>query len=215
MYRPLTDHLPTAFFKVQLVQYFPLNLCPVLKHVLEEAFFQSLFSVFTFSQMKVLDYGLIAAAKEIQEVAHAALKSASESESEGHKKDQEACMRAVDEHTKNALHDLDKKEAKRKSVVKSVTDFRHSVVKDFLKTHMINKKRYCPYCTAPSRDVRSEYNSRIFLKALSTREAQKWAATKVVHDQQKKREKDNNEDDSDSEQEDWDNATPEAKGVWF
>ena len=136
--------------------------------------------------MKLLDYGLIADAKQLEEVSQTALKASAEQESSGHKKTQQACIEAIDNHIKSVLQGLNKKEARNKSVVKSVTDFRHSIVKDFLRTYMVNKRRSCPYCRAPSRDVRCEYNSRIFLKPLSNREAKKWAATRIVQGEEQR-----------------------------
>ena len=126
--------------------------------------------------MKVLDYGLIVAADELQQIAFTALNG---SESADNVREI-ACIAALDKYVKKVLNGIDKKETRCKSVAKNVTDYRHRIIKEFMQTHMANKRRYCPGCKAPSRDVRSEYNSRVFLKALSAREANKWVRTQAI-----------------------------------
>ncbi|KAL9951314.1 hypothetical protein ACROYT_G043957 [Oculina patagonica] len=133
-------------------------------------------------QMKVLDYGLIAATEELQQIAFTAL-NGSESDDKAR---EILCIAALDKHVKKVLNDIDKKETRQKSVAKNVTDYRHRIIKEFMQTHMANKRRYCPGCKAPSRDVRSEYNSRVFLKALSAREANKWVTTQAIQAHLKK-----------------------------
>ena len=129
--------------------------------------------------MKVLDYGLIAVAEELQHVANKALNS---DESTYNTKDfqEEDCIAALDKHVKQALKGLDKTEARGKSVAKNVTNFRHQIIKDFMGSYMVNKRRYCAVCKAPSREVKSQYNSQVFLKGLSFKEANKWAKIKVA-----------------------------------
>lgn len=132
--------------------------------------------------MKVLDYGLIAATEELQQIAFTAL-NGSESDDKAR---EILCIAALDKHVKKVLNDIDKKETRQKSVAKNVTDYRHRIIKEFMQTYMANKRRYCPGCKAPSRDVRSEYNSRVFLKALSAREANKWVTTQAIQAHLKK-----------------------------
>lgn len=93
----------------------------------------------------------------------------------------QSCMNSIDKHVRNILRNLDKKEARNKANGMNVTDIRHKISKKFMKTNMVSKRRYCSNCKAPSREIRSEYNSRLYLKALPKREAQKWASTKVAH----------------------------------
>lgn len=130
--------------------------------------------------MKVLDYGLIAVAEELPHVANSAINSGESTETTVNIQDEDVCIAALDKHVKEALKGLDKTEAKLKAVAKNVTNFRHEIIKDFMSSHMTNKRRYCPVCNAPAREVRSEHNSRLFLKALSAREANKWAKARVV-----------------------------------
>ena len=137
-------------------------------------------SIFSCSQMKVLDYGLITVAEELQHVAHTSMNPNEPTENTNDIQDEEVCIVALDKHVKQALKGLDKTDARRKSVVKNVTNFRHQIIKEFMSSYMGNKRRYCPVCKAPSREVRSEHNSRVFLKGLSSREAHKWVQTKIV-----------------------------------
>lgn len=136
------------------------------------------------SQMKVLDYGLIAVAEELQQIAFTALNSSESKDNSRQLVD--TCIANLDKHVKKVLNGIDKKEALQKSVAKNVTNCRHRIIKEFMQSHMVNKRRYCPGCKAPSRDVRSEYNSRVFLKALSAREANKWVNTRVINEPLKK-----------------------------
>lgn len=132
--------------------------------------------------MKVLDYGLIAATDELQQIAFTALNGDEVAENA----QEILCIAALEKHVKKVLNGIDKKETRQKSVAKNVTDYRHRIIKEFMHSHMGNKRRYCPGCKAPSRDVRSEYNSRVFLKALSAREANKCLTAQTVQAHLKK-----------------------------
>lgn len=134
--------------------------------------------------MKVLDYGLIAVTEELQQIAFTALNDCESNDNSIQLED--TSIAALDRHVKKVLNSIDKREALQKSVAKNVTNCRHRIIKEFMRSHMVNKRRYCPGCKAPSRDVRSEYNSRVFLKALSAREANKWVNTRVIHEHLKK-----------------------------
>lgn len=129
--------------------------------------------------MKVLDYGLIAVAEELQHVANNVIISDESIKSRTDSQIEDICS-VLDKHVKKALEGLDKTEARGKAVAKNVTNLRHQIIKGFMSRHMVNKRRYCPVCEAPSREVRSEHNSRIFLKGLSVREANKWLQMQVV-----------------------------------
>ena len=129
--------------------------------------------------MKVLDYGLIAVAEELQHVANNVMDADDSNKTTSVIQDEDVCS-ALDKRVKKALKGLDKVEARVKAVAKNVTNFRHQIIKDFMSSHMVNKRRYCPVCEAPSREVRSEHNSRLFLKGLSVREANKWIQTRIV-----------------------------------
>ncbi|XP_048588420.1 DNA-directed RNA polymerase I subunit RPA1 isoform X2 [Nematostella vectensis] len=132
------------------------------------------------SQMKVLDYGLISVAEELEEIVKNVLSNGA-TEKSGKDAMDENCVAALNKHVRTVLHELDKSESRKKANSMNVTDFRHALLKKFSKTHLSTKRRYCSMCKAPSRDVRHEYNSRLYLKPLPNREAQKWAATKVAH----------------------------------
>ena len=129
--------------------------------------------------MKVLDYGLIAVAEELQHVANNVMDPDDSNKSTSDIQDGDVCS-ALDKHIKKALKGLDKAEARVKAVAKNVTNFRHQIIKEFMSSYMVNKRRYCPVCEAPSREVRSEHSSRLFLKGLSVREANKWIQTRVI-----------------------------------
>ena len=128
------------------------------------------------SQMKVLDYGLISVAEELQQVSISALNL----DAANTVQDDDVYSTALNNRVKQVLKGVDKKEAKATSVAKNVTNFRHCIIKEFMKNHMVNKKRHCPFCHLPARLVRSEYDSRIFLKAMSAREANKWVKVQVA-----------------------------------
>ena len=134
--------------------------------------------------MKVLDYGLIAVTEELQQIAFTALNGSESNDNSLQLGD--TCIATLDKHVKKVLNGIDKKEALQKSVAKNVTNCRHQIIKEFMRSHMLHKKRYCPGCKAPSRDVRSEYKSRVFLKGLSAREANRWMNTQVIHEHLKK-----------------------------
>ena len=131
--------------------------------------------------MKVLDYGLIAVAEELQQIAFTALNGSEGNDNSQGVQLEDTCIATLDKHVKKVLNGIDKKEALQKSVAKNVTNCRHRIIKEFMRSHMVNKRRDCPGCKAPSRDVRSEYNSRVFLKALSAREANKWVKIRILH----------------------------------
>ncbi|XP_068728240.1 DNA-directed RNA polymerase I subunit RPA1-like [Montipora capricornis] len=123
------------------------------------------------SQMKVLDYGLIAVADELQLISN----NVAETETKGKNdvQDEDVCSN-LDEHVKKALKDLDKTEARKRAVAKNVTNFRQQIIKDFTRSHMSDRKRYCPVCGAPSREVKNEQSNSLVLKGLSSRDAKKW-----------------------------------------
>jgi hypothetical protein len=130
--------------------------------------------------MKLLDHGLIAETEELDVVVKNLITNASDN---GMKNDEldNSCINAIDKHVRDVLRHVDKKEARSRANGMNVTDFRHDISKKFMRAHMVSKRRYCLNCKAPSREIRSEYNSRLYLKALPKREAQKWASTKVAH----------------------------------
>ena len=132
-----------------------------------------------YSQMKALDFGLTSVAEELQHVANQTINS-DQSIDDTRGFQEEDCITALDKHVKKALKDIDKTEARIKSVAKNVTNFRHQLIKEFMSTYMVNKKRYCPGCKAPSREVKSEHNSRVFLKGLSAKDAVKWVKIQVT-----------------------------------
>ena len=121
--------------------------------------------------MKVLDYGLIAVADELQLISN----NVAETETKGKNdvQDEDVCSN-LDEHVKKALKDLDKTEARKRAVAKNVTNFRQQIIKDFTRSYMSDRKRYCPVCGAPSREVKNEQSNSLVLKGLSLREAKKW-----------------------------------------
>lgn len=131
--------------------------------------------------MKVLDYGLITVAEELQQIAFGTLNCPDPLDNEQQSQPEYMCITAVDEYLRKELKNIDRKEARRESTAKNVTDCRHRISKEFMYTHMVNKRRCCPGCQAPSRDVRSEYNSRVFLKGLSLRDANKWVNTQLAN----------------------------------
>ena len=133
-----------------------------------------------YSQMKLLNYGLMTDATKLEGVLLSVVNAMSSGSKQRSIEVEEQGIKAVDDFVKKALRHLDKKEAKLKSNSKTITDTRHVIIKQFMDTHCSTKKRYCAACGAPSREVRSEYNTRVFLKALSSKDARKWAALRVA-----------------------------------
>ena len=70
----------------------------------------------------------------------------------------------------NSVRDAEQTEAK---ISKNTTKYRQVLIKGFLGTA---KVKICPRCKAPVRYFRAEYNSRLYLKALSSNDAKRYAA---------------------------------------
>ena len=70
----------------------------------------------------------------------------------------------------NSVRDAEQIEAK---ISKNTTKYRQVLIKGFLGT---SKVKICPRCKAPVRYFRAEYNSRLYLKALSSNDAKRYAA---------------------------------------
>lgn len=127
--------------------------------------------------MKVLDYGLISVAEELRVLACNASDEEKDKDADNGQDDQ--LCHALDSYVKNELKNLDKKEARGRAVAKNITNFRHQIIKEFMSTHMAFKTCFCPVCGVPSRDVRSEHNTSLFVKGLSFRMANKWVVTRT------------------------------------
>lgn len=125
--------------------------------------------------MKLLKYGLVTDAVDLVKVLQSVL-SAEIAVSKQRLEAEEIGIQAIDDFVNQALRQLDKKEAMLNSNCTNVTDTRHLIIKDFMSTHFSSTKKNCGECGAPSRVVRQEYNSCVFLKALSLKDAKKWAA---------------------------------------
>lgn len=54
------------------------------------------------------------------------------------------------------------------------------LVKDFIKNHLVSKTKECPHCQSLLRDVRSEYNTRVYFKSASQKAVQKAVTAKMV-----------------------------------
>ena len=62
---------------------------------------------------------------------------------------------------------------------KNTTKFRQAFVKDFFS---ITRGQTCCHCHAPVRDVRAEYNSRLYLKPVPAKQVHKWATLQVARE---------------------------------
>jgi len=185
---PLPVYHP-MFFKV--LQQILRASCFQCSHLLIPRIARHLF----LSQMKVLDYGLISVAEELRVVACNA--SDEEKDKDADDGQDDPVCHALDNYVKNQLKNVDKKEARGRAVAKNITNFRHQIIKDFMSTYMTFKTCFCPVCGTPSRDVRSEHNTSLFLKGMSFRMANKWLLSRThkerdndAHDGSEEKQKD-------------------------
>lgn len=128
--------------------------------------------------MKALDYGLLADALDLETVAN----SATVDVIGGNIMLQEVITDAVEKHLNESLQKIDdKKQTKKSSTGKNVTELRNKLIKDFIRDKLSYKAKDCIHCGSPRRNVRIEYNSKIYLKALSSRQASTWESVSRLH----------------------------------
>ena len=131
-----------------------------------------------YSQMKALDYGLLADALDLETVAN----SATVDVKGGKILLQDVIINAVEKHLNESLQKIDdKKLTKKSSTGKNVTELRNKLIKDFIRDKLNYKGKNCIHCGSPRRNVRIEYNSKIYLKALSSRQASSWESVARLH----------------------------------
>lgn len=123
------------------------------------------------SQMKALDYGLLAVASDLETIAHSAKFDAHGSNI----KREDVVIAAVQDYLKESLKNVEnRKESRKTNNAKNVTELRNRIIKDFMKKHLLFRAKKCQHCDAPRRSVRIEYNSKIYLKGLSSKQAISW-----------------------------------------
>ena len=128
--------------------------------------------------MKALDYGLLADALDLETVAN----SATVDVKGGNIMLQEVIIDAVEKHLNESLKRIDdEKLTKKSSTGKNVTELRNKLIKDFIRDKLNYKAKNCIHCGSPRRNVRIEYNSKIYLKALSSRQASSWESVSRLH----------------------------------
>jgi hypothetical protein len=134
--------------------------------------FNEVLGVFVFhSQMKALDYGLLADTLDLETIAY----SASVDVKGSNIILQDVITEAVQKHLKETLQKIDdKKQTKKSSSGKNVTELRNKLIKGFIREKLAYKAKKCLHCGSPRRNVRIEYNSKIYLKALSSKQASNW-----------------------------------------
>ena len=121
--------------------------------------------------MKALDYGLLADTMDLETIAYSAAVDIKGSSIIL----QDVITDAVQKHLKESLERIDnKKQTKKSSTGKNVTELRNKLIKDFIREKLAFKAKKCIHCGSPRRNVRIEYNSKIYLKALSSRQAGDW-----------------------------------------
>ena len=119
--------------------------------------------------MKALDHGLLAETLDMETVANSATLDASSLLL------QDVITNAVQKHLKECLQKIDdRKQAKKTCTGKNVTELRNKIIKDFVRDKLAYKAKKCIHCGSPRRNVRIEYNSRIYLKSLSSKKANDW-----------------------------------------
>ena len=129
--------------------------------------------------MKALDYGLLPDALDLKMVADAATVNVKGSSAALVLQD--VIVDSVQKHLKECLERIeDKKESRKCANGKNVVELRKKLLKNFWKDRMSFKAKKCAHCGAPKRNVKIEYNSKIYLKALSTRQASQWEAVSRV-----------------------------------
>lgn len=121
--------------------------------------------------MKALDYGLLADTLDLETIAY----SASVDVKGSNIILQDVITEAVQKHLKESLQKIDdKKQTKKSSSGKNVTELRNKLIKGFIREKLAYKAKKCLHCGSPRRNVRIEYNSKIYLKALSSKQASNW-----------------------------------------
>ncbi|XP_028403627.1 DNA-directed RNA polymerase I subunit RPA1-like isoform X2 [Dendronephthya gigantea] len=122
-------------------------------------------------QMKALDYGLLADTLDLETIANSAAVDVKGSSIIL----QDVVTNAVQKYLKESLKQIDdKKKVKKSCSGKNVTELRNKIIKEFLRDKLSYKAKKCIHCGSPRRNVRIEYNSKIYLKALSSRQASNW-----------------------------------------
>ena len=121
--------------------------------------------------MKALDYGLLADTLDLETIANSAAVDVKGSSIIL----QDVVTNAVQKYLKESLKQIgDKKRVKKSCSGKNVTELRNKIIKEFLRDKLSYKAKKCIHCGSPRRSVRIEYNSKIYLKALSSRQASNW-----------------------------------------
>ena len=131
--------------------------------------------------MKALEFGLVADALDLEIIAYSA--TVDVKGSSALIMIQDVIAESVKRHLKESLDKLDnKKESKKFANGMNVIELRKKIIKEFMKNKLSFKAKKCVHCGAPKRSVRIEYNSRIYLKGLSSRQATSWGAVSRVTD---------------------------------
>jgi hypothetical protein len=127
--------------------------------------------------MKALDYGLLADSMDLETIAYSATVDIRGSNIIL----QDVITDAVQKHLKESLEKIDnKKQTKESSTGKNVTELRNKLIKEFIREKLAYKAKKCLHCGSPRRNVRIEYNAKIYLKALSSRQASNWESISRV-----------------------------------
>lgn len=174
--------------------------------------------------MKVLDYGLLLDALDLKMVADAAAVNVKGSSAALLL--QNVIVDDVQKHLKKCLQRIDdKKESRECANGKNVIEFRKKLVKDFWKNRLSFKSQKCVHCGSPKRNVKIEYNSKIYLKALSNRQASQWEAVSRVSNssentpappvERRRRSSDAFEEDEDDSEEDNETSENDSNGKSF
>jgi hypothetical protein len=121
--------------------------------------------------MRALDYGLLADTMDLEAIANSATVDYTGSSIIL----QDVITDAVQNRLKESLEKIEnKKQTKKSSCGKNVTELRNKLIKDFIREKLAFKAKKCIHCGSPRRNVKIEYNSKIYLKALSSRQASSW-----------------------------------------
>ena len=121
--------------------------------------------------MKALDYGLLADTLDLETIANSATVDVQGSNIIL----QDVIIDAVQNHLKESLKRIDdRKQSKKASGGKNVTELRNQLIKDFIREKLAYRAKKCLHCGSPRRNVRIEYNSKVYLKGLSSRQASTW-----------------------------------------
>jgi len=129
-------------------------------------------------QCELLDKGLLTEANNLRELFHAFTVQATE-ESATDMNVQKVVCKKIDTYYNDAVSRIKVPQVKT-ACTKNIIRCKQDLIKEFIKVHLTSKTKECPHCKSLRRDVRSEYNTRIYFKAASQKAVKKAVSEKMA-----------------------------------